>query len=70
MASLTSYFNASGGITLPVGPFMLNVSGGSDVVDMNNREPISRFMNTAYSLLNRQNFEKLYQKQYASATSI
>jgi hypothetical protein len=48
---------------------MLNVSGGSDVVDMNNRVPISRFMNTAYSLLNRQNFEKLYQKQYASVSA-
>jgi hypothetical protein len=61
-------FNASGGVTLPVGSATLNLGGGSDVVDMNNREPISSFMNTAYTLLNRQNFEKLYQKQYASAT--
>ncbi|MCQ6958169.1 DUF5686 and carboxypeptidase regulatory-like domain-containing protein [Mucilaginibacter aquariorum] len=61
-------FNATGGITMPVGSAMLNLAGGSDVVDMNNREPISPFMNTAYTLLNRQNFEKLYQKQYASAT--
>ncbi|MGY4539240.1 hypothetical protein ACVW0P_003674 [Mucilaginibacter sp. UYNi724] len=60
--------NASGGITLPVGSATLNLSGGSDVIDMNNREPISSFMNTAYTLLNRQNFEKLYQKQYAAAT--
>jgi len=61
-------FYGSGGIALPAGPFMLNVSGGSDVVDMNNRQPITRFMNTAYSLLNRQNFEKLYQKQFASVS--
>jgi hypothetical protein len=61
-------FNATGGITMPVGSAMLSLAGGSDVVDMNNREPISSFMNTAYTLLNRQNFEKLYQKQYASAT--
>jgi hypothetical protein len=61
-------FNASGGITMPVGSATLNLSGGSDVVDMNNREPITSFMNTAYTLLNRQNFEKLYQKQYVSAT--
>lgn len=61
-------FNATGGVTMPVGSATLNLSGGSDVIDMNNREPISTFMNTAYTLLNRQNFEKLYQKQYAAAT--
>jgi hypothetical protein len=59
-------FYGSGGVSFPAGQFMLNVSGGSDVVDMNDREPISRFMNTAYSLLNRQNLQKLYQKQFAS----
>ncbi|MBB5395674.1 DUF5686 and carboxypeptidase regulatory-like domain-containing protein [Mucilaginibacter sp. AK015] len=61
-------FNASGGITMPVGSFRLNLAGGSDVIDMNNHEPITQLMNTAYTLLNRQNFEKLYQKQYAAAT--
>lgn len=61
-------FNATGGITLPVGSATLSLSGGSDVVDLNNREPITSFMNTAYTLLNRQNFEKLYEKQYAAAT--
>ncbi len=61
-------FNATGGITMPVGSFTLNLAGGSDVIDMNNREPVSSLMNTAYTLLNRQNFEKLYQKQYAAAS--
>nr|WP_294946562.1 DUF5686 and carboxypeptidase regulatory-like domain-containing protein [uncultured Mucilaginibacter sp.] len=61
-------FYGSGGVTMPAGPFTLNIAGGSDVVDMNNRQPITRFMNTAYSLLNRENFEKLYQKQYASVS--
>jgi hypothetical protein len=61
-------FNASGGVTMPVGSATLNLAGGSDVIDLNNREPMTSFMNTAYTLLNRQNFEKLYQKQYASAT--
>ncbi|QHS56028.1 carboxypeptidase-like regulatory domain-containing protein [Mucilaginibacter sp. 14171R-50] len=61
-------FNASGGITMPVGSFRLSLAGGSDVIDMNNHEPITQLMNTAYTLLNRQNFEKLYQKQYAAAT--
>lgn len=61
-------FNASGGVTVPVGDFRLNVAGGSDVVDMNNREPISPFINSLYTLLDRRNYEKLYQKQYASVT--
>lgn len=39
-------------------------AAGTDVVDMNNRMPLSTFWNTAYSLLMRQNFEKLYDKQY------
>ena len=59
-------FNANGGIVLPAGPFTLNLAGGSDVLDMNNRSPISTFTNTIHSLLARQNFQKLYQKQYAS----
>ncbi|TSD65966.1 carboxypeptidase-like regulatory domain-containing protein [Inquilinus sp. KBS0705] len=58
-------FYGSGGVSFPAGPFMLNVTGGSDVLDMNDLQPISRFMNTAHTLLNRQNFEKLYQKKYA-----
>ena len=62
-------FYGSGGVSFPTGQFMLNVSGGSDIVDMNDREPISRFMNTAYTLLNRQNLQKLYQKQYASLSA-
>jgi hypothetical protein len=37
---------------------------GSDVVDMNNRQPISTWWNTTHSLLFRQNFEKLYDKQF------
>jgi hypothetical protein len=59
-------FNASGGVSFPAGPLMLNVAGGSDVLDINTRSPISGLTNTFYSLLNRQNLQKLYQKQYAS----
>jgi hypothetical protein len=61
-------FNATGGVTMPLGSTTLNLSGGSDVIDLNNRETVTSFVNSAYTLLNRQNFEKLYQKQYASAT--
>jgi hypothetical protein len=39
-------------------------AAGSDVVDMNNRQPISTWWNTTHSLLFRQNFEKLYDKQF------
>lgn len=57
--------NGSIGATIPVKNFALNVSGGSDVVDLNRTEPITPFINSAYSLLMRQNFQKLYQKQFA-----
>ncbi|OOQ60152.1 DUF5686 and carboxypeptidase regulatory-like domain-containing protein [Mucilaginibacter pedocola] len=59
-------FTGSGGFTISTGTTTFNVGGGSAIEDMNNRQPITRFMNTAYSLLNRENFQKLYQKQYAS----
>jgi hypothetical protein len=39
-------------------------AAGSDVLDMNNRSPITTFWNTTHSLLTRQNFEKLYDKQF------
>lgn len=61
-------FTGSGGVTLSNGPFTLNVTGGSDIEDLNNRQPITRFLNTAYSLLNRQNYQKLYQRQFASVS--
>ena len=61
-------FNASAGLSIPLGSSTLNLAGGSDVVDMNHQQPIPSFVNTLYTLLNRQNFEKLYKKQYASAT--
>jgi hypothetical protein len=38
------------------------------ITDLNNQEPISPFINTMYSLFERQNFEKLYQKQFAAAS--
>lgn len=39
-------------------------AAGSDILDMNNRAPISTFWNTTHSLLTRRNFEKLYDKQF------
>lgn len=61
-------FNASANTTLPVGNFYLNLSGGTDVVDLNNHEPISPFVNSIYTLFERENYEKLYQKKFAAAS--
>jgi hypothetical protein len=61
-------FDANANATLPVGGFYLNLAGGSNVVDLNNHDPISSFVNSIYTLFERQNYEKLYQKQFASAS--
>jgi hypothetical protein len=54
--------------TVPVGSFTLGFSGGSDIVDLNNTSPVSPFINSLYSLFEKQNYEKLYQKQFLSAS--
>jgi hypothetical protein len=61
-------FTGSVNASIPVGKFTLGLSGGSDIVDLNNHEPISQTVNTLYSLFRRENLQKLYQKQYASAS--
>lgn len=61
-------FNGSLNAVIPVGKFTLGLTGGSDVVDLNNTVPILPFVNTLYSLFERQNYEKLYQKQFAAAS--
>ncbi|MDB5109199.1 MAG: carboxypeptidase-like regulatory protein, partial [Mucilaginibacter sp.] len=58
--------NGSINATLPVKTFRLNINAGSDVVDLNNHVPISPFINSLYSLLERQNYEKLYQKDFTN----
>ncbi|QEM12054.1 DUF5686 and carboxypeptidase regulatory-like domain-containing protein [Mucilaginibacter rubeus] len=61
--------NGSAGVAIPVMQrFTLGLSGGSDVVDLNNLAPMSTFVNTVHSLLSQQNFKKLYQKQFALAS--
>lgn len=61
-------FNAYGGVVVPVGQATLNLAGGSTIADLNDREPMSSFVNSIHTLLYRQNYKKLYQKQFASAT--
>jgi len=54
-------------VTIPVGDFDLGLNAGSEITDLNNTNPISPFWNTIYSLFERENYQKLYQKQYISA---
>jgi hypothetical protein len=60
----------NGGIdaTIPVDQFTLGLSAGSDIVDMNNLQPISTLSNTVHGLFVRENYQKLYQKQFVSAS--
>ncbi|MDB5029322.1 DUF5686 and carboxypeptidase regulatory-like domain-containing protein [Mucilaginibacter sp.] len=60
----------NGGVNalIPVSQFTLGLDAGSDVVDMNNLQPISTLSNTVHSLFAKQNYQKLYQKQFASAS--
>ncbi len=61
-------FKATVNGAVPIGSFTLGFNGGSDIVDLNNTEPISPFINSLYSLFEKQNYEKLYQKQYLLLT--
>ena len=53
--------------SIPAGPYTIGLSGGSDMVDLNSYAPMSALVNEFYSLWARENREKLYQKQFASA---
>jgi hypothetical protein len=54
---------------VPAGPYNLGFNAGSEIVDLNNYAPISPLINSVYSLFERQNYEKLYQKQYVSVSA-
>jgi hypothetical protein len=61
-------FNGVAGIAIPVKRMTLSFNAGSDITDMNNNQPESQLLNSVYSLFYRQNYQKLYQKQFASAS--
>jgi hypothetical protein len=61
-------FTGSVNTNIPIGDFTLGIDGGSEITDLNSTEPISSFLNSMYSLFEKENYEKLYQKQYASAS--
>ncbi|HVW97946.1 MAG TPA: DUF5686 and carboxypeptidase regulatory-like domain-containing protein [Mucilaginibacter sp.] len=50
------------------GAYNIGLNVGSEVTDLNNHAPISRLINSAYSLLERQNYEKFYRKKFVSAS--
>lgn len=60
----------TGGLSgsVPLKSFTLGFNAGSDVVDLNNTNPIAPIVNSLHSLLRRENYEKLYQKQSLAVT--
>ena len=59
-----AFGNVNGSV--PLGGATLSFNGGSEVVDLNNTNPISSAVNSFYSLFEKQNYEKFYQKQFLS----
>jgi len=54
---------------LPVSSFTLGFRAGSEVVDLNGDNPIPPLVNTFYSLFEKENYQKLYQKRYLSLSA-
>ena len=54
--------------SIPVNGYTFSFNAGSDVVDLNNLQPITPFSNTTSSLFFRRNFQKLYDKHFAAAS--
>ncbi|MEN0057045.1 MAG: DUF5686 and carboxypeptidase regulatory-like domain-containing protein, partial [Mucilaginibacter sp.] len=61
-------FNGVASAAIPLKQFTLGLNAGSDITDLNNLQPVSTFVNSLHSLLLRQNYQKLYQKQFVSAS--
>jgi len=59
-------FTGSVNGAVPIGSATLGFNAGSEITDLNNANPVSSLVNSLYSLFERQNYEKLYQKQYVS----
>jgi hypothetical protein len=60
--------NGTVGAAIPLKRFTLSLTGGSDITDLNNQQPVSTLINSLYSLFEKQNYQKLYQKQFVSAS--
>jgi len=53
--------------SIPIKNQTLILSGGSDVVDLNNRGSLPTLFNSFYTLFIGENYQKLYEKRFASA---
>jgi hypothetical protein len=54
---------------IPAGSYRIGINAGSEIVDLNDQTPISPLINSVYSLFERQNYEKFFQKQYVSVSA-
>jgi hypothetical protein len=61
-------FRGSANVVIPAGSFTLGFRAGSEIVDLNNTNAITPSTNAFYSLFEKQNAEKFYQKQFISAS--
>ncbi|SDD60374.1 CarboxypepD_reg-like domain-containing protein [Mucilaginibacter pineti] len=61
-------FNGTVGAAIPLKHLTLGLNAGSDITDLNSRQPVSTLENSFYSLFYKENYQKLYQKQFASAS--
>lgn len=61
------HLNANVIAAIPIKKHTLYLSGGSDVVDLNDRGSLPVFFNTVSTLLIGENYQKLYEKTFASA---
>jgi hypothetical protein len=61
-------FTGSANAVIPAGSFTIGLRAGSEIVDLNNTASIPTSVNSFYSLFEKQNAEKFYQKQFISAS--
>jgi hypothetical protein len=59
-------FSGDINIIAPVKQLQFGFNAGSEILDMNNLQPITTLANTVHSLFSKQNYQKLYQKQFVS----
>lgn len=60
-------FNGNISTNIPLKNQTLTLMGGSDVVDLNNRGSLPTLFNSVYTLFLGENYQKLYEKKFASA---
>lgn len=59
--------NAYGSIGIPIGKHRIQISGGSNLVDLNSRGTMPALFNSVYTLFLGENYKKWHEKTFASA---